>query len=328
MGKLAVYVESYTIARSYELESLLRFKKAAEDRGHELHYLFRAELQKIPRYDALFIRALTDPLNASYVASRIAELHGMPAIDDSRSIRICCDKVTMYRRLQLAGVAIPQTRILKPADITAETAERLFDEFGSPLILKAPHSSFSSHVEKVDSASDFVSTGRRFLYRADRIVVQRFIRTTYDWRVGVLNGQPLYACRYMIPAKTFKIQAVVDGKIEYGLVDSIPLQDVPACVLDAGVRAALAVGNGLYGVDLKQTEGGDVFVIEVNDNPSINAGDEDRFAPDLYERVIRYLMEECNSSARAQAAGAEELSLEVHGDGSGYALSRAGLGNR
>lgn len=292
MSKLAVYVERYTIARPEELEALMRFKNAAEKHGHELHYLFRPELRKIPQYDALFIRALTDPLNASYVASRMAELHGLPVIDDSRSIRICCDKVTMYRLLGKDGVPIPPTRILCAGDVRHETAEALFAEMGTPLIMKAPHSSFSSHVEKVEDADAFVATGRRFLHRADRIVVQGFVRTAFDWRVGVLNGEPLYTCRYFIPSKTFKVQAVIDGKIQYGKVETVPVGDAPREVVEAALQASAVVGNGLYGVDLKQTEDGRVMVIEVNDNPSINAGDEDRYAPELYERIVLYLLEE------------------------------------
>ncbi|HET6566483.1 MAG TPA: RimK family alpha-L-glutamate ligase [Rhodothermales bacterium] len=292
MGKLAVYVERYTIARPEELEALMRFKNAAEAFGHEIHYLFRSELQKIPHYDALFIRALTDPLNASYVASRIAEMHGLPVIDDARSIRICCDKVTMYRLLAKAGIPIPPTRILRASDVTKERAEEVFAELGRSVVMKAPHSSFSSHVEKVDTPEAFVETGHRFLHRADRIVVQGFVKTTFDWRVGVLNGEALYTCRYLIPAKTFKIQAVIDGKIEYGRVETVPVDQAPPHVVETAIRASNRIGRGLYGVDLKETADGGVVVIEVNDNPSINAGDEDRYAPDLYERIVRYLLEE------------------------------------
>ena len=64
----------------------------------------RRELRRIPRHDAVFIRALTDPLNSAYVAARTAELNGIPVLDDSRSILVCCDKVHMYRRLLAAGV--------------------------------------------------------------------------------------------------------------------------------------------------------------------------------------------------------------------------------
>ena len=86
VGKLAIFIERYSIAGSFELDSLLRFKDAAERRGHDVSYLFRPELRHITRYDAVFIRATTDPLNASYVASRVAEMHGIPVIACARSL--------------------------------------------------------------------------------------------------------------------------------------------------------------------------------------------------------------------------------------------------
>ena len=44
--------------------------------------------------------------------------------------------------------------------------------------------------------------------------------------------------------------------------------------MKTALRAANLLGDGLYGVDLKQTDDG-CYVIEVNDNPNIDAGNED-----------------------------------------------------
>ena len=47
------------------------------------------------------------------------------------------------------------------------------------------------------------------------------------------------------------------------------------------------MGNGLYGVDLKQV-GRRCVVIEVNDNPNIDSGFEDKILGDeLYRRIMR-----------------------------------------
>jgi glutathione synthase/RimK-type ligase-like ATP-grasp enzyme len=57
-------------------------------------------------------------------------------------------------------------------------------------------------------------------------------------------------------------------------------------VVRTAVKAADLIGDGLYGVDLKQV-GRQCFVIEVNDNPSIDAGYEDQLLKDsLYDRVM------------------------------------------
>ncbi len=115
MADLACFVERYTVSRAEELTALANFKLAAHQLGHKLEYIFRSDIEKIPNYDALFIRSLTDPLNAAYVASRTAELSGMRVIDDPDSIIICCDKINMYLHLMRNNV-----RILRPGSLGRE----------------------------------------------------------------------------------------------------------------------------------------------------------------------------------------------------------------
>ena len=66
----------------------------------------------------------------------------------------------------------------------------------------------------------------------------------------------------------------------------MPLEQVPAPVLRTALKAAGLIGDGLYGVDVKVV-GRRVHVIEVNDNPNIDAGFEDAQLKDsLYLRVM------------------------------------------
>jgi hypothetical protein len=75
--------------------------------------------------------------------------------------------------------------------------------------------------------------------------------------------------------------------IATGPDEPVSLERVPPEVLWRARQAAALVGDGLYGVDVKQTSAG-ALVIEVNDNPSIDAGVEDGLLGDgLYERVMR-----------------------------------------
>ncbi len=291
MGRIGVYIERYTITRSDEMAALMRFAMVARKLGHEVDYLFRPDMYKIPQYDAIFIRALTDPLNSSYVVARMAEMHGVRVIDDPESIRICCDKVHMYRHLQNHNIPMPETVFVEEGDITRAHGEKLLERMGRPLVLKAPNSSFSMYVDKVETPQDFVRIGNRFLRRSDRIVVQGFVRSNFDWRVGLVGGEVLYVCQYTIPRKRWKIITYVENnRVIEGAVKGIPVEQADPRLLDVARQAAAAIGSGLYGIDLKQTETG-FLVIEVNDNPTINSGEEDQAAGDLYERVIRYLVE-------------------------------------
>ena len=64
------------------------------------------------------------------------------------------------------------------------------------------------------------------------------------------------------------------------------LEDVPAIILQTAQKAASLIGDGLYGVDLKLING-QVYVVEVNDNPNIDFGVEDLVLKDsLYDILI------------------------------------------
>ncbi len=172
MARLAIFTERYTIRRAVELTALTNFRIAAAKLGHDCDFLFRSEIMNIPRYDGLLIRALTDPLNTSYVAARLAEVHGLRVIDEPDSIMVCCDKVNMYQHLMRADVPIPDTCFLTDDEVTVEQARELFEIYGRPLVLKAPNSSFSAYVEKVHDEANFVKVGKRFLRPVAAVALQ------------------------------------------------------------------------------------------------------------------------------------------------------------
>ena len=64
--------------------------------------------------------------------------------------------------------------------------------------------------------------------------------------------------------------------------------DAPSDVVKLATRAANLIGDGLYGVDLKVVRGKAV-VIEINDNPNLDAGVEDEALGDeLYRRIMQH----------------------------------------
>jgi len=287
MARLAIFTERYTIRSSVELTALTNFRLAAFELGHDLDFLFKNELKYIKNYDGIFIRALTDPLNTSYVVARTAELLGKRVLDRSDAILVCCDKVNMYERLKRRSVPIPETRWLEEADLSAMTAARLFEEMGAPLVLKAPNSSFSAYVDKVASPDAFMKVGRRFLRRADRLVVQQYMPSDFDWRVITLAGEVLAVLKYQFAPAQWRLMDRTAGG-EGPKVLGVPLDEAPEALKRIGLAAANAVGDSLYGVDVKEIEG-EYYVIEVNDNPTIAAGEEDQANPDIYSRIIQHL---------------------------------------
>jgi glutathione synthase/RimK-type ligase-like ATP-grasp enzyme len=289
VARLAIYTERYTIRSSVELTALSNFRNAAFELGHEADFMFRNELKFLRNYDAVFIRALTDPLNTSYVVARWAEIQGKRVLDTSDSIRICCDKVAMYHRLARAGVPLPETRCLRQADLDPGHAGGLFEALGTPLVLKAPNSSFSAYVDRVTTPEAFVRVGQRFLRRADRLIVQQYLPSLFDWRVILLHGRVLAVLQYRFAADAWRtMERGPDGSA--GITRCIAREHAPPALLETARAAAAAIGDSLYGVDLKEIEGGYV-VIEVNDNPTIAATEEDRANPEIYTDIVRYLVE-------------------------------------
>lgn len=288
MANIACFVERYTVSRAEELTALANFKMAAHQLGHNFEFVFRRDIARIPSFDALFIRSLTDPLNAAYVASRTAELHGMPVIDDPDSIIICCDKINMYMHLMRANVPIPETRFIGKGEMDRRAIEGLFEELGAPLIIKAPHTSFSLHVDKVSTVQEFQDAARKYCRRADEIVAQKFVPSRFDWRVTTLDGEVLFVCKYIMPGDSWKLSRQDNGHTEWAKIEAVDMDSVDPRLLEVGVAASRAIGRGLYGVDIKQV-GDDYVVIEVNDNPNIDAGGEDARNPEVYGRIIRRL---------------------------------------
>jgi glutathione synthase/RimK-type ligase-like ATP-grasp enzyme len=287
MSRLGIFVDRKTLSNSEQLNALIRCRDVAETLGHTANFIFPVDINKIKKMDALFIRARTDPMNITYVAAQMARFHGIPVIDDPESIRICSDKIHMYSRLIKKNVSLPKTVFLPKQDLNVEYVTRLFDELGTPLVMKEPSTSFSLRVEKVSDIADFFKVARRFIKLSDWIVIQQYIESKYDWRIGVLDGNLLYACKYTIPSVTFKIQASVNGHVVYCGVDSVPPHEVPPHVIQLGIDAGNAIGRGLYGVDIKNNNG-DANVIEVNDNPSIESGEDDCY-PRVFETIISHL---------------------------------------
>jgi glutathione synthase/RimK-type ligase-like ATP-grasp enzyme len=84
------------------------------------------------------------------------------------------------------------------------------------------------------------------------------------------------------------VESHAGGHRRWGKTEAFALEKVPPQVVEVAVRAASLIGDGLYGVDLKQS-GDRVIVMEVNDNPSIESGYEDKLIKDeLYLAVMSY----------------------------------------
>jgi glutathione synthase/RimK-type ligase-like ATP-grasp enzyme len=291
LGRIACFVEKYNFTEQQENMALQKFKIAAEKLNHEFNFIFRENLLEIPKYDAVFIRATTDPLYTAYIVSKTAWELGLNVIDDPKSIQICGNKIHLYELFKKYNIPHIPTIFLNKDELHHKRILEVFKTFGRPVVVKAPYTSFSRYVEKVACETSFRDVAKRFFRRSDVLALQKFMPTAFDWRVGVLNGKVLYVCKYMVPKGRWKHGAKRKGKPSFiwGRTVTLKRENAPSKLKETALKACEVVGHGLYGVDIKEVNG-DYVVVEVNDNPSIYAGYEDLRDKDLYGKIIGYLV--------------------------------------
>ena len=284
---LAILVSPAEAEPPSDEKALHRFQKAAERAGLRPELIGKDDFRRLGEFDALFLRETTGVNHHTYRFARKAAAEGMVVVDDPESILKCTNKVFLAELLERNRVSIPRTMIVHRGNKDAVAAA-----LGLPCILKQPDSSFSRGVVKVDREEELREAVGTLLEKSEMVIAQEFLATPFDWRVGIFDRQPLFACRYYMARHHWQIlKRDVNGlKRDEGKVETIPVEHLPEPVMRTALRAANLIGDGLYGVDLKQV-GRNVLVIEVNDNPNIDSGVEDRVLKDeIYLRIMRVFL--------------------------------------
>ena len=262
-------------------KTIPRFIRAAESLGLRTEVIGRNAYARLGEFDALFIRETTSVNHHTYRFAQRAAAEGLVVYDDPESIMRCTNKVYLAELLARHGVPTPPTMVLHRGNL--DDAPRAL---GLPMVLKQPDGAFSLGVKKVDDEASLRREAARLFMSSELILAQSFTPTELDWRVGVMSGRVLWVCRYFMARGHWQIRRnLASGRARYGRVEAVPLAEAPPAVLRTALAACRTVGDGLYGVDLKQV-GRRVLVIEVNDNPTIEAGDEDAVAGDELSRYI------------------------------------------
>ncbi|SDE16730.1 RimK family protein [Rhodospira trueperi] len=262
--------------------SLERLAQVGARMGIEVEPIQQRDLPRLAEFDALFIREITSVNDHTFRFARRAEQEGMPVIDDTTSMVRCTNKVYLKERLEAAKLPMPRSVVMAGGAGLSRAA----DVLGFPMVVKIPDGSFSRGVHKVADRSALGVLAQDLFQQTDLLLAQEFMPTEFDWRVGVLGGQPLFACQYMMARKHWQIiHHGETGRIDEGRFRTFAVENAPAEVVDTAVRAAALMGTGLYGVDLKQNDRG-VFVIEINDNPNLDSSIEGAVLKDALWRAI------------------------------------------
>ncbi|MFT6827337.1 MAG: glutathione synthase/RimK-type ligase-like ATP-grasp enzyme [Roseivirga sp.] len=268
-------------------KALQKFVKAAEKTGFNTEIITRNEYARLTQFDALFIRETTNVNNYTFRFAKKAESEGLVVIDDPTSILRCTNKVYLNELMTSNNIPVPKSAIISRDKSTPETEKLQY-----PFILKEPDGAFSRGVKKVSNDVEFKALLKGFFKGSELLIAQEFMPTPFDWRIGIMNHEPLYVCRYHMARNHWQIVNWKEGQKEVlGNADTIALEQAPVGLLQTALKATKLIGDGLYGVDVKEVNG-KFYVIEVNDNPNIDAGVEDKILKNrLYERIMEIMFE-------------------------------------
>jgi len=251
--------------------------------GLNVELITPLDATRLMEFDALFIRQTTALNHITYKLAHQAQQADMVVIDDPLSIIRCTNKVYLKELLEREGVPIPRSQLLfKTAPQSYEAMAQLL---GPTLVLKVPDGSFSVGVKKVTNQQEYDATLDALFDQSAILLAQEYLPTEFDWRIGILDGEPLYACKYFMAKGHWQIYDHQGSRPKSGGWETVPVTQVPKIVVRTALKAANLIGKGLYGVDLKLMDG-QCVVIEVNDNPSIDHGVEDQILGDELYRVI------------------------------------------
>jgi glutathione synthase/RimK-type ligase-like ATP-grasp enzyme len=266
--------------------ALQNFIRAGKDNDVLVELIEKKDYARIAEFDGLFIRETTAINHHTYRFAKKAESEGVVVIDDPMSILKCTNKIYMHNLLQSNNIPGPKTLVIANTPEQLEEAQR---EIGFPMIIKIPDGSFSKGIYKVKDPQELKRLCEDLFKKTALLLVQEYFYTDFDWRIGILNSRPIYACKYYMTKGHWQIynhEKKMRRGIQSGDSETLPISKVPKHVLSTALKMASHIGDSLYGVDLKEKDK-KAFVIEINDNPNIDTNVEDAISGmDLYHNVV------------------------------------------
>ena len=185
-------------------------------------------------------------------------------IDDPESIMRCTNKVYLAELAKRHDLATPRTMVVQREHRRHHPRARL------AVRAEAARQRVLEGVVSVDTREELVGGPAAAPSSSDLVVAQEFVPTEFDWRIGVLDGKPLYACRYFMARGHWQIITTARSATKEGETRDARRGHAPREVLELALKAA----NADRRRPLRrrhQESGRPQVVMEVNDNPNIDA---------------------------------------------------------
>jgi ribosomal protein S6--L-glutamate ligase len=214
-------------------------------------------------FEGVLVRTMP-PGSLEQVVFRMDLLHraharGVAVLNPPRAIETCVDKYLATAYLEEAGLRVPPTVACQNADAALEAYQTL----GGDVVVKSLFGSEGRGMVRVSDPELAWRTFRTLERTQSVLYLQQFIRHPgWDLRVFVLGGRVLTAMRRHSNGdwRTNVAQGGSGEVVRVGVEEE-----------RLALRAAVAVGAAVAGVDLLPGPDGEWYVIEVNAVPGWRA---------------------------------------------------------
>lgn len=206
------------------------------------------------RYGDMALQRVTSYYRGIHAAAIIAS-YGTPVINRREILEITGNKVFTLLKLREKGVPVPQTYIT----FDVQRAIDSFKLLGNRAVIKPVMGSWGRMVGllETESSAKAVLEDRLYMDPLYQIYyMQEYVkRPPRDIRAFVVGDQVIAAIYRYQPANDWRTNTALGGRAE-----NCP---VSGELEDLAMRAASAIGEGIYGVDIMETDSG-MVVHEIN----------------------------------------------------------------
>lgn len=281
------------LSRNPKLYSTKRLAEAAEAKGHEAeiidHLKCNIEIEKkkpqiyykghyLNDIDAVIPRIGASVTFYGTAVVRQFEMMKVFTATESQALVRSRDKLRSLQILSRAGVGLPKTIF---TDYTNDVGHVIDSVGGTPLVIKLLEGTQGLGVVLADTKNAAKSVLEAFNGLEARVIVQQFIKEAggADIRAFVVDGVVVGAMKRQGKEGEFR-----SNLHQGGTASIIELSDEEE---NTALKAAKAMGLGIAGVDMLQSEKGPL-VLEVNSSPGLE-GIETATKKDIAREIIRYV---------------------------------------
>ncbi|WP_259519810.1 lysine biosynthesis protein LysX [Halanaeroarchaeum sp. HSR-CO] len=266
------------------------------ERGHEVHKVDVRKQQFGLQEASVDFDAMDVVLDRTLATSRslyttsFLDAYDVPVVNDAETARVCADKVQTTLALANADVSTPETTVA----YTVDSAMEAIESFGYPVVLKPVVGSWGRLMARIEDehAAEAILEHKATLghYEHKVFYVQEFVdKPGRDFRVLALDGQPIAG---MVRSSDHWLTNAAKG------AETAELEITPE-IADLVSQASAAVGGGMLGVDIMETDDG-YTVHEVNHTVEFKAL-TDAVSVDVPATVVDWLEGEAAQAADPHA---------------------------